>query len=419
MNLRRLLILSLALNLVMAALYFCPRNKDAVPTADPIPAADSSRVSTAVTTRIETPAITVVSNLPFNWSAIESDDYRRYIANLRAAGCPERTLRDIVVADIDELYATRKRIPAAMPAVWENVDHRRKEGLAQKAKESALAAEKLELIKELLGYEWENRSEELWEGDFGVGKFLGFLPETKATQLTALVKKYVSQAADIKAAANNILIDEDRVQLRTLYDGLVNEVSQLLTPAERAELELRVQAKNFLEQGDGIRWDGVAINTEQLREFVRLSKQFKDTWQNEFLGARELPPEEQTRRRAEFETQVEKLFGPAHYAEYRRAQDPDFRETWAFMQEQNQPLESAINIYGIRRAAEEQAGKLKDDGSLSAEERSVALTALKSASSGRISAALGETASEYLEYRAQWLESIAGSPQPKAQDPTP
>jgi len=26
---------------------------------------------------------------PFNWESVESSDYKQYIANLRAVGCPE------------------------------------------------------------------------------------------------------------------------------------------------------------------------------------------------------------------------------------------------------------------------------------------------------------------------------------------
>ena len=35
----------------------------------------------------------------FRWSQLESTDYRQYIANLRAIGCPELTLRDIIMTD--------------------------------------------------------------------------------------------------------------------------------------------------------------------------------------------------------------------------------------------------------------------------------------------------------------------------------
>src|SRR5438477_10715956 len=47
---------------------------------------------------------------PFNWSSVESADYKRYIANLRATGCPEETVRDIIIADVDKLLESRNRM---------------------------------------------------------------------------------------------------------------------------------------------------------------------------------------------------------------------------------------------------------------------------------------------------------------------
>jgi hypothetical protein len=53
---------------------------------------------------------------PFNWSELESSDYRAYIANLAAIGCPKQTIRDIIVADVDSLYAPRRQQCARQPA---------------------------------------------------------------------------------------------------------------------------------------------------------------------------------------------------------------------------------------------------------------------------------------------------------------
>src|SRR5207245_8995891 len=39
---------------------------------------------------------------------IESSDYRAYVANLRGIGCPERTIRDLIVADVHDLYVSRR-----------------------------------------------------------------------------------------------------------------------------------------------------------------------------------------------------------------------------------------------------------------------------------------------------------------------
>jgi hypothetical protein len=51
---------------------------------------------------------------PFRWSQIESTkDYLKYAANLRAIGCPERTIRAIVAAEIDARHSSaRQRLSA-------------------------------------------------------------------------------------------------------------------------------------------------------------------------------------------------------------------------------------------------------------------------------------------------------------------
>src|SRR5271168_3154133 len=43
---------------------------------------------------------------PFHWRQLESpNNYRTYIANLRAAGCPEPTIQDIVRGDTGRAFA--------------------------------------------------------------------------------------------------------------------------------------------------------------------------------------------------------------------------------------------------------------------------------------------------------------------------
>src|SRR5438552_19039369 len=38
----------------------------------------------------------------FRWSEIESADYATYITNLRRIGCPVKTIRDIILADVEK-----------------------------------------------------------------------------------------------------------------------------------------------------------------------------------------------------------------------------------------------------------------------------------------------------------------------------
>src|SRR5688572_14105529 len=45
----------------------------------------------------------------FSWQEVESADYATYIENLRGLGMPENTIRDIIIADVDQLFVRRRR----------------------------------------------------------------------------------------------------------------------------------------------------------------------------------------------------------------------------------------------------------------------------------------------------------------------
>jgi hypothetical protein len=44
----------------------------------------------------------------FTWEQVQSTNYATLIKNLRAIGCPEQTIRDIVTSDVDRIYARRR-----------------------------------------------------------------------------------------------------------------------------------------------------------------------------------------------------------------------------------------------------------------------------------------------------------------------
>ncbi|MBM3871240.1 MAG: hypothetical protein FJ392_09790, partial [Verrucomicrobia bacterium] len=121
------LVLSLALTGALVAM-----NVTLHRTRQAAPAADAERKLTVTTKRLvrnlPTPpaAVAHTNPPPFRWSALESPDYATYAANLRAIGCPERTLRDILLPDIQKLYVDRKAELAGGPEdrFWETADQR-------------------------------------------------------------------------------------------------------------------------------------------------------------------------------------------------------------------------------------------------------------------------------------------------------
>src|SRR5579871_2618058 len=96
-----ILVVSAALNVLLLAAVFTPQH--------PAPAAASVIPTDSNGPVVLTKYSVVARKQSFNWSEVESPDYRLYIGHLREIGCPEQTIRDIVIADVNKLYQ-RKRL---------------------------------------------------------------------------------------------------------------------------------------------------------------------------------------------------------------------------------------------------------------------------------------------------------------------
>ena len=89
---------SLGLNLVLGAIGYrwlrsSTRTTKPAPGAALMPVPSTNAVKTNV----------IVRRLHFSWEDVESEDYAKYIGNLREISCPESTIRDIIVADVNQL----------------------------------------------------------------------------------------------------------------------------------------------------------------------------------------------------------------------------------------------------------------------------------------------------------------------------
>ncbi len=107
MNRRLLLPLSLAANTALVGVVALLLARKPVPSPSPTDPPTAAQPATAIASLSASPS--EASSPQFRWSQVESADYPIYIANLRRIGCPEQTIRDIITADVDTLYAPKRR----------------------------------------------------------------------------------------------------------------------------------------------------------------------------------------------------------------------------------------------------------------------------------------------------------------------
>jgi hypothetical protein len=155
---------SLTFNLLLGAAYWVGwpgAPKAAEPALERPPAPGSS---VRVVERTVTNTLTMAGSPKLlDWRTVESEDYKRYVANLRAIGCPEKTIRDVIIADVNDLYRQCYRElfpPTNRVEYWKSGNPMANLFDETKvAKEHELQQEKRALVSNLLGRDYTDEED--------------------------------------------------------------------------------------------------------------------------------------------------------------------------------------------------------------------------------------------------------------------
>ena len=363
-----------------------------------------------------TPPVPTTNAAPFHWRALESEDYTVYAANLRAVGCPERTLRDILLPDIEKLYDERAKKLEESPedTFWETADQRDARQRQRAAKLRALELEKRALIQRLLGAEMSyDVLKELRSDGFAtviLDLLLGFTDTAKTDQLLMVFQLRKADAEAHLAVTEGILLDEDITQLHALRDRLENDLARLLAPHEMEELRLRVAV---LEGMDHLsRRNGVNVSGAELREIARLRADTRDVFAKMMNIDDELYSEElRAKGDAAFQELLRRYVGPERFADVERGKDGLFRELFQSTEKLGVAKAALVQAYEARRAAESQAQQIRADQKLSAEERLLLLAALRAQTTQALARSLGPVGFDaYLKEHGKQLTNSLSMP---------
>jgi hypothetical protein len=347
-NLGKILVLSLCANAALAGMLVSSRGK---PTGASVPAAPATgfgikpiatELSAAATQFVATACVTN----RFHWRMIESEDYDEYVAHLRAAGCPEKTIRDIIVADVERVYAARRAAARVQGSFWVTGNSRRRVERAQEEKLEALKKEQEELIQRLLGIEWSAEGDRELEKleDQALWRFLcGPMSEDSFQRVTQLIAKYDALKGEVEHHCAGIRLDEDDAQLERLYRQMVQELASVLTPMQLEEMKARVSAFGLFAFNP-VSVEGVDVTAAEVRQ-IALAKAAAGA---KLFGWPEDETDEDTRAKEEqFQNALRNLLGDKRYADFERAQDREFRTLSEISKDEGLPKETAVKVYDM------------------------------------------------------------------------
>jgi hypothetical protein len=236
---------------------------------------------------------------------------------LRAIGCPETTIRDVITADLHALYQERRR-QARCPEPAEFWRGEFGLALLSQTNLARLDAEEKAVLAALLGPEANDATATAQATRLVRDLRLCGILEPKRAALEEWSQRFEFAKAALLAITDlRDLTEAEVTQLRTLETEQEQALGSLLTPDERAEFDARNSASaQYLRQT----LLGLDVNESEFRQLLVARQDF-----DIHLTAAEAGDDAFAAHQT-YQESVAKLLGAERFARFERAQDAEFQE---------------------------------------------------------------------------------------------
>jgi len=396
MRLRSWLITLLGLNLVLAAGWYFSFQKKPEKSPPPKITKPFNPFDHEVKTNV------VVRRQNFTWEEVESSDYVTYIKNLRNIGCPEQTIRDIIVADVNQLYAHHRvtEVTGADHQWWRSdPDPQIVQAAIEKLKN--LEMERRGLLTKLLGPNWETTGNLLppaiRTGISLTGPLLGDLPTaTKQTvyDITVKTQQKIDAYQETQRQQNKPI---DPAEISKIRQQSRSELAGVLNPEQMEEFLLRYSqtAKELREDMRGLN-----LSPEEFRALFRGRDPINLQIENDFSGSDPASVKHRQDLEIQREDSLKQSLGTERYATYKLNQDPVFQQSKATAAQLGVGPQVVMPIYEINRLTQTEMDRIRNDATMTNEEKVEALAATQVDQQKSLEKILGPKAFQH------WLEGM-------------
>ncbi len=315
----------------------------------------------------------------FTWRDVTLPEYTNYLANLRAVGCPEERVRQIIICDVNQ-YFDEQRLEAGtrLDIEWWKPGGSLQTLVLMPAQCMArLERQRVATLERLLG---TNAAETVKLPD--PGHRTG--PTLTGPVLCAMALDRYSAAAAICLRARERLefywaqrhdesLPPDPAEEARLREETRKELGRLFTPQEMEEFLLR-NAHNADALRESLR--GFVATPEEFRKIFRALDALQQQVQVDYGG----PDALSANQREEFDRQcdgaVRELLPPERFQAYLLTKQPGYRRAVMEAAQLGLPDTAAGRLHEIRRDCEKKRQQIMQDAALKEDQRTQAIEAL-------------------------------------------
>ncbi len=381
MRWRVLLILSLIANLLLASGWMWSSRKHARHLDDA--ASFTTKTNTITKTAV------IVRRQFFSWQEIESQDYAAYIKNLREIGCPEQTIRDIIIADVSQMLREKQRdqSPRLKPnSKWWTNQRDPAEDQAEAIQQNDAWFSRKTILDQLLGSDWALRQQTP-------------ASSTNAYQLRLLATMDISPALQNLSAEKKTII----ANLLAGTNDPWKELAGILSADQLEDAQLR-----FSAPADALRdeLDMLPAFDTQPNEFKQIFKATSEIEARIRALAERDDPEAQalrTKLLAERDAAIRNVLSPQRYEQFARLRDPAYISALEMLANGNGNPTALATLYAINRESSAEQERIQNNEKLTETQREIELKKIELELMKATALALGETL----------LEEPSAQPAPK------
>ncbi|MDB6054595.1 MAG: hypothetical protein JWN25_2118 [Verrucomicrobiales bacterium] len=403
------LVLSLLVNLA----YFGNSLRNQKAPVEPVGVHVQAKPTTQAVVVVASEPVKRSESAPFNWQQVESTDYKTYIANLRAIGCPELTIQEIIIADIDKLYAPKIRAARINPAeplhYWDSKTVKANLAEAEsRLKLIDIRKEKNELIYELLHVTLPVYGEnEMPLYGLDPEKVLATVPEDKRSQVASITQKYDTIGQEM--FNKGLYTPEDHKRLNDVRKKLIAELEQTLGVEGARDYYAKTSwlgrdLRNQLVGFDATEAEFRAIHDSKDRldlNYGNLSHYEPGDTQGrtEFRNAA-----------AETEAKIEAALGKDRYSDYKRSYDGTFQSLLRLVNNDEIPdgAKIANNVYAIKSDALQKRQQIMMDKTMTPTQRGLAMEQIRTEVEGKVKRSMpSELYKKYQPQAGSWINQLS------------
>ncbi len=319
----------------------------------------------------------------FGWQDVTNDLYRQYASSLRAVGCPDKQVRNVIVADVNELFDQRRleqavksdsqwwraetftgTIPVQMFMAPANFDQERRE-----------------LLDKLLGPGWEDGTGVKLPslnppgGVNLAGPVLGALPAETYGNVQEICARSMDRHQSFQMAKinNNEGVQMDSTDMAKLRDHTRTDLARILKPDQMEEFLLRY-SHNSSKLRQEMR--GLDLTPDEFRKVFRAIDPIEHQLQLDYGSPQALSQ----KQREQFESQrsraIQEALAPQRYQQYMATKDPSYQQALATASQYGMGARAVKPLYDIQKSINTRRTQVSQDANLTPEQKSQALQSL-------------------------------------------